>query len=203
MQTRRAVLALLLAGLAVGAGAAALPARAVATDAKEFIAELGQKALDSLIQKDLTDEQRAERFRELFISNFDVPAIGRTVLGRYWRSATPEQQQNYLKTFEDYIVYIYSVRFKRYSGEEFTVAGSKELDNGYVRVQSVVKSPNGEDVPLVWDIRRKDDDMKILDVSIAGVSMVQTQQREFASVVQQHGGNVDALIEEMQKKIGK
>ncbi len=202
MQTRRAVLAFTLFA-ALAAAAAGLPAHAVATDPKDFIAELGNKALSSLVQKDLTDEQRAQRFRDLFVSNFDVPAIGRTVLGRYWRSATPEQQQAYLKTFEDYIVYIYSVRFKRYSGEQFAVSGAKELDGGYVRVQSVVKSPDGEDVPLVWDIRRRDDEMKILDVTIAGVSMVQTQQREFASVVQNNGGSIDALIEQMRKKIGK
>jgi phospholipid transport system substrate-binding protein len=202
MPTRRSVLAFVLAA-AVAVLAAGRPAGAVQTDPTAFVSDLGAKALNSLVQKDLSDEQRAQRFRELFVASFDVPAIGRTVLGRYWKSATPEQQQAYLTTFEDYIVYIYSVRFKRYSGETLAVAGSKELDGGYVRVQSTVKTPDGEDVPLLWDIRRKNDDLKILDVTIAGVSMVQTQQREFASVVQQNGGNIDALIEQMKKKIGK
>jgi phospholipid transport system substrate-binding protein len=203
MPTRRSVLALVLGSALAVAAAVAPPARAVQSDATAFISDLGTKALGSLVDKSLSDEERAKRFRELFVGNFDVPSIGRTVLGRYWKSATPEQQQAYLKTFEDYIVYIYSVRFKRYSGETLAVSGAKDLDNGYVRVQSTVKSPDGEDVPLVWDVRRKDADMKIVDVSIAGVSMVQTQQREFASVVQQNGGSVDALIEQMQKKIGK
>jgi phospholipid transport system substrate-binding protein len=202
MPTRRSVLAFIL-GVAAAALTAGQPAHAVQSDPKAFITDLGTKALGSLVQKDLTDEQRAQRFRELFIGNFDVPAIGRTVLGRYWKTATPEQQQNYLKTFEDYIVYIYSVRFKRYSGETLAVDGSKDLGGGFVRVQSSVKSPDGEDVPLLWDLRQNGDSLKILDVTIAGVSMVQTQQREFASVVQQNGGNVDALIEQMKKKIGK
>src|SRR3546814_1505807 len=36
-------------------------------------------------------------FRQLFNENFDVPAIGRFVIGRYWRAASPADQKAFLK----------------------------------------------------------------------------------------------------------
>ena len=50
------------------------------------------------------------RFRELFRQDFDVPGIARFVLGRYWRIATPAQQQEFLRLFTRYIVLAYSAR---------------------------------------------------------------------------------------------
>ena len=41
-------------------------------------------------------EQRLARFRQLFHNDFDVPGIGRFVLGRYWRTASPQEQQEFL-----------------------------------------------------------------------------------------------------------
>ncbi|MEX1108901.1 MAG: ABC transporter substrate-binding protein, partial [Dongiaceae bacterium] len=98
----------------------ALPllANAAAADeeAETFIRSLGDTAVNQLTAPDLSNAERNERFRELLLSHFDVPQIGQYVLGRYWRSATPEEQSEYLGLFEDYLVASYARRFAEYTG---------------------------------------------------------------------------------------
>jgi phospholipid transport system substrate-binding protein len=202
MQTRRSLFGLFLGGLlAVAAGCAlwAAPAQA-STDPQEFIATLGAQALQTLTGPDVSDAEREQRFRELFLTHFDVKGIGRTALGKNWRTATPEEQAEYLQTFEDFIVKTYAARFKQYSNEQFEVTGIKEDRDGYATVQSLVETPSGEEAQLLWRVRSKDGQLKIVDVVVEGVSMLITQQRDFASVVQQNGGQVGALIAELRQR---
>ena len=66
----------------------------------EFINRLGTRAIDSLTGADVTDEERAERFRKILDDGFDIRAIGRFVLGRYWHRATKDQRSEYLQLFD-------------------------------------------------------------------------------------------------------
>ena len=82
-----------------GAHAPAAPA-AAAADPAAMISNLGSRALQ-VLGKDATQAQRVARFRELLRQDFDVPGIGRFVLGRYWNQATEEQRAEFVKLFED------------------------------------------------------------------------------------------------------
>ena len=53
---------------------------------------------------------RQERFRQLFHADFDCPGIARFVLGRYWRDASEEEQKDFVKLFEEYVVFVYTAR---------------------------------------------------------------------------------------------
>ena len=90
--------------------------------------------------------ERQARFRELFQSDFDCPGIARFVLGRYWRSASAEEQKEFLKLFQDYVVFVYTARLSDFGGEQFKVNGSR-LDAGLVIVSTAVISP-GAPQPL-------------------------------------------------------
>ena len=48
-------------------------------------------------------------FHQLFLDDFDVPALGRFVLGRFWRIFSPSEQQEFLGLFENYVVLTYVV----------------------------------------------------------------------------------------------
>ncbi len=105
------------------AGAAAAPSQ----QPEQFITHLSRDAISSLTQPDITAPQREERFRQLFTSNFDVPAIARFVLGLYWRRATPQQRDEFVKLFEDFIVKSYAKQFGAYSGDALKVKQTVKL----------------------------------------------------------------------------
>ena len=176
---------------------------AAADEATEtFVRDLGDKAVAQLTGTDLTDAERADRFRTLLLAHFDVPQIGQYVLGRYWRTATPEQQTEYLQLFEDYLVVSYSQRFAEYTGEAFEVVSSRTQSDDLELVRSYVITRNGEKAKLDWIIQRQGSELMILDLKVEGLSMSETHRSEFASVIQNNGGQVAALLDALRKKTG-
>jgi phospholipid transport system substrate-binding protein len=192
---------LLLIGLplAIAAGPAAAAPDASDPKAAAFMNQMWNQALELLNKKKPSAERQA-LFRELFHKDFDTPGIAHFVLGRYWRTASPEEQKEFLKLFEEYVVYVYTARLSDFEGEQFKITGARP-DQDTVLVSSDVITP-GAPQPLKVDWRLINDEgaYKINDVIVDGVSMLVTQRSEFASVIQRHGGQVQGLIDLMREK---
>jgi phospholipid transport system substrate-binding protein len=58
--------------------------------ASQFVRQLGDQAIAALRAPGTGREAREVRLRSLLSERFDLPFIGRVVLGRYWKRATPE-----------------------------------------------------------------------------------------------------------------
>jgi len=170
--------------------------------AGQFVHNLADQAIGSLTGQNVDQAERNSRFRELFVANFDVPSLGKSALGRYWQIATPEEQGEYLKVFEDYVVMTYAGRFREYTGEKLEVGDVGKAPGGdAITVKSQLVRPNGQPpVRIDWRLAIADSSYKIVDVIIEGVSMAQTQRSEFASVVSRSGGKVAGLISELREK---
>jgi phospholipid transport system substrate-binding protein len=186
--------------LAVTALFFAVPRDAVAQDARGFISRLGTEAIQ-VLGPNVSPAQRLARFRELFRNDFDVPGIGQFVLGRYWRTATPEEQKEFLALFQEYIVRAYSTRLAEYGGEPFRVTGSRP-NGAETIVGSEIIRANGSRIAVDWYLIDRGGAHKIIDVYVGGVSMKVTQRDEFASVIQRNGGRVAGLIAQLRQKLG-
>jgi phospholipid transport system substrate-binding protein len=193
---RRAV----LTAFVLFAGALA-PAILAAADPAAVINNLGNRALE-VLGKNATPAQRAARFHELFREDFDVPGIARFVLGRYWKTATPEQQEEFTKLFEDYIALVYSSQLAAYSGETLKVTGSRAEAEGAVVASEIVRPTGAPPVKVEWHLAGQSGTFKIRDVAVDGISMAVTQRSEFASVIQRNGGQVQGLIAMLREKTG-
>ena len=180
------------------AGALA-PAILAAADPAGVINNLGNRALE-VLGKNTTPAQRVARFHELFREDFDVPGIARFVLGRYWKTATADQQEEFIKLFEDYIALVYSSQLAAYSGETLKVTGSRPEPQGSI-VTSFILHTNGTAPARVdWRLTWTDGTYKITDVIVEGISMAVTQRSEFASVIRRHGGQVQGLLTLLRQK---
>ena len=193
------VLLLIVLPLAIAASPAAAAPDTGNAQATAFMNELWSQALDLLNKKRPAAERQAQ-FRELFHKDFDTPGIARFVLGRYWRTASPEEKQEFLKLFDNYVVYVYTARLSDFQGEQFKITGARP-DQDSMLVSTDVITP-GAPQPLRVDWRLINDDgaYKISDVIVDGVSMLVTQRSEFASVIQRHGGQIQGLIDLMRQK---
>ncbi len=183
--------------------AAPVAARADASEPEKFIHALADRALGLVTDKASSMAERRSRFEELLTETFDMEGIGRFLLGRYWRLATPEEREAYLKAFKDSIVYTYAARFDEYSGQKLAIDGSRE-DGQFTLVSSRIVDPKGgADVKLEWRLIREGDKYKVVDVVIEGVSMSVTQRQEYASVIQSNGGEVKALIKALNDRMAR
>lgn len=202
MFTRRAFLTIAFAaGVALSGRIASADA---GVSASEFIAGLGERAVSALTGPDMSRQEREVRFRELLVSHFDVPAIGKFVLGRYWRAATDEEKREFIKLFEEFLVQGYARRFAEYSGENFEVRSVRPGTDGLTLVQSLVIRPNAENVRVDWRVQENGNDgFRIVDVIVEGLSMAVTQRDEFASVIQSKGGKVAGLLDVLRTRVGQ
>jgi phospholipid transport system substrate-binding protein len=194
---RRSLLSSLLVLIATSPLAASPPVHPA--DAVAFMNQLWNRAAELLNNR--TDPAiRQARFRQLFHDDFDGTGIARFVLGRYWRNASGQEQQEFVKLFENYVVFVYTTRLANFGGETFKIRGSRSDGDGAI-VSTDVMSP-GSTSPLKMDWRLVNDNgaYKINDVIVEGISMAVTQRSEFASVVQRNGGQVSGLIALMREK---
>jgi phospholipid transport system substrate-binding protein len=194
--TRRS---LIILSLLIGSTSLAAAPKAIAADANVFMSELWTRAVEVLDEKAPLTE-RLTRFRQLFQADFDGPGIARFVLGRYWRTASEQEQQEYMKLFEDYVIFVYGTRLSHFNGETFKVRGSRTDESGTV-VSTDIISPSGEPpIKVDWRLVADRGAFKINDVIIEGISMMVTQRSEFASIIQRHGGQVGGLLALMREK---
>jgi len=181
------------------AGAFGPPAILAAADPAAVINNLGNRALE-VLGKNATPAQRVARFHDLFREDFDVPGIARFVLGRYWKTATPEEQQEFVKLFEDYIALVYSNQLAAYSGETLKVTGSRTSAEEAIVASEITRSTGSSPVKVDWHLTDRSGTYKISDVWVDGISMAVTQRSEFASVIQRSGGQVAGLIAQLREK---
>ena len=194
---RRSLLSGFFALVATASLAAAPPVNPA--DAVAFMNQLWDRAVILLNNK--TDAAiRIARFRELFRTNFDCPGIARFVLGRYWRTASNEEQQEFVKLFEDYVVFVYTARLSNFGGETMKVRGSRSDGDGVIVSTDMISPGGAAPVKIDWRLVSANGFYKISDVIVEGISMAVTQRSEFASVVQRNGGQIRSLLALMREK---
>jgi phospholipid transport system substrate-binding protein len=126
--------------------------------------------------------------------------VARFVLGRYWRVATPAEQQQFQKLFEDYVVFAYAARLSDYGGEIFKVTGDQPDGDGYIVASQIVRQNGEPPLKIDWRLINDNGALKISDVVVEGVSMAVTQRSEFASVIARNGGSINGLLTLMREK---
>ena len=169
--------------------------------AAQFIDRLGNQAIETLRSRNFTLDQREDRFRGLLSRGFDLRFIGRFVLGKYWRRATPGQQSNYLALFDEFALHTYSARFGGYVGETLTVVGTRQANDKDVVVRTRIDRPNSPPIIADWRVRATGNRYRIIDVMIEGISLAVTQRSEFAAVVQRDG--IEGLLSVLRARTTK
>ena len=172
-------------------------------DPSTLVNQLVTQAINVIVDKNSTEDQREQKFRSLLQTGFDIPRISRFVLGRYWNVANDEQRKQFSALFEDWIVRTYTARFTKYSGEKIQVIGTRSEGPTTTVVTSQFVSPSGgPSAKVEWVVRKSgDNDYAIVDVSVEGVSMALTQRDEIAAVADRNGGTIDGLHHATQDKI--
>ena len=199
MGQRRLTPAIVLLVLAVGL----VPPKHVGAkeaDAGAFLQALSRDASARLGQVDLSDAEKEANFRKLFHSAFDVPAISRFVLGKFWRRASEDQRSDFMAVFEELHMRRFLPLFAKYDAEAFKVESvvAEEKKPNFFKVSSRIIRAEGEPLSVVWRVRDTGESYKVLDIVAEGVSMAISLRHEYGAVAKARG--LDGLLEEMRSK---
>lgn len=180
----------------------AVPAHADSVEpASKFVEALGNKAIGIVSDKTTSKAQKQTRLEGLFMDNVDFPWVARFVMGRFWREATADQKDRYVKQYEKFQILHYTSRFSDYTSGSFKISGARDDGDGEFTISMQIQPGDKGSEPVLVDYRVRKQDKggyKIFDVIVEGVSMITTQRSEFASILSNKG--IDALIEQLSAK---
>ena len=166
---------------------------------KVFVEKLGKQVVEKVSNTEITELERYNNFKKLYLSSFDNYYISRFVLGRYWKTIDKSVQKKFVDSFNNYIVATYAPKFKGWEGTFKAVESL--FENNYYNVKMDILNKDGPTLKMMWKMYlNKNKEFKILDVNIDGVSMLVTQRAEFLSVIKNHPNGVNGLIDAMNKK---
>ena len=195
-------IALVSAG-SVGALVAALPQPAWAQAQRDAQAEafVGNEASQAftILNRGVSAVQKKTEFRGFVDQVADVPTITHFVLGKYARTISPQQYNEFAQAFRLYANSVYESRLGQYHGEKLRVTGSVVRKPGDVVVSSeVIGGQVKQPVEVKWRvIRGADGHYRAVDVSIEGVWLAITEQQDFVSTLDNHHGDINLLIAQL------
>lgn len=166
--------------------------------AKQFVDGFASKVLKIVSDTGSSRSDKQAQIETLFSDKVDMDYIAKFVLGPSWRTATAEQQRDYVAAYKPFILKNYSGRLTKYSGQTYTLKGARsEGDTAYVTM--LINDPGGQNITLDYRLRDAGGSFKITDITVEGVSLLNTQRSEFKSVVNSKG--IDGLIEALKKQV--
>ncbi|HET6183242.1 MAG TPA: ABC transporter substrate-binding protein [Acetobacteraceae bacterium] len=199
MALRRSVLAIIALGLALAPAAGF--AQGSGESAAGFIQRMGQQLVSIIDGHGSTAEKQAALER-IVDSDVDVSGIARFCLGRYWRVATPAQQQQYETLFRKVLMISIDGKLGDYQGVRFTVGRTVPRAEGQV-VATTITAPNKPPTEIDWVVRNIDGSWKIVDVIAEGTSLRLTQRDDYDSFIAGHGQSVQALIDALRRQVSQ
>jgi len=149
----------------------------------------------------LSDEHAYELVEDLILPHLDFEAFSRLTLGKHWRQASPEQRAAFTHEFRSMLMHTYASSLNTYAGETFEHVGERSEGDGRVLVQTRFVRVQGDPVRVDYRLHKRDDEWKIYDVVIEGVSLVLNYRSSFGQEISRDG--LDKLIQRMADKDAK
>ena len=136
----------------------------------------------------------------LIVDNFfDFKEISQRTLARFWKNFTPEQQQEFVETFSEFLANIYLKRIQgEYKNEKVVFIGQDLLSKSKASVKTKVIREDSIEIPVEYSLLKKDNAWKVYDVVIEGVSLVKNYRTQFRSILLKQ--EPARLIETLKKK---
>lgn len=134
------------------------------------------------------------------LPNVDVAGMSRSVLGRQaWNKASASEREQFSRAFTRLVIRTYSSPLAQYSDETIQFLPLRgSMNSRFMRVNSVIVRSQGQNIPLSYSLVSKNGQWKIYDISVEGVSLLQSFRSQFAQVLQ--NSSINEVIKQMQQK---
>jgi phospholipid transport system substrate-binding protein len=192
--------------------AALLPMAVVAQQApvpgpapQELMRDTAQRIVDALDQDREGYRKDPERIDKLvdtvLLPHFDTQYSAQLVLGKHWRSATPEQRQRFIKAFYHSLLNKYGKALADFTSDRMTILPFKgDPSEGRAIVRTEVTTDDGTRVPVNYTMRATPEGWKAWDVTIEGISYVKNFRTDIGAEIDQRG--LDAVIARLESEAG-
>ncbi len=133
------------------------------------------------------------------IPHFNFKHMTALAVGKDWRKASPQQQEQLAAEFKTLLVRTYSNALTSYKNQKVVYKPFKmNAGDTDVLVRTEVQQPGNKPVQLDYSLEKLDAGWKVYDVSVAGISLVTNYREQFGQEVR--NGGIDGLIKAIAAK---
>jgi phospholipid transport system substrate-binding protein len=155
---------------------------------------------DPKLQGEAGKKVKEQRIAAAAEKLFDFVELSKRTLGLDWNKFTPDQRKEFVELFKTILKDAYVERITAYTNEQVNFNKEVPLSETTVEVQSVILT-KGAQVPIYYRVMKKDNEWKVYDVVIEGVSLISNYRTQFREIL---GNNPsEKLLETLRKKVGK
>lgn len=159
----------------------------------DVVLQTADKVIERLrVSRPLSDEQATALVEELILPHLDFETFARLSLGKYWRQASPEQRTAFTREFHRLLLRSYATSLNAYSGERIEHLGQRNEPGDRLLMQTQMIRAQGAPVRIDYRLHKRQDEWKIYDVVIEGISLIMTYRTSFSEEISRTG--LDALI---------
>lgn len=168
-------------------------ARAVVESLQAVLVEVAQSAPDSSL------EQRVALLRPAVGVAHDMERMGRLTVGRFWRSWTEGEREDFIDAFERLSVTTYASRFASIGPDTFEILSASAADESSAVVEALIHRPDGEPVEMSYELRLADGSWRIAQVLADGVSELGLMRSSYYEILESDGfaGLIDSIESEI------
>jgi phospholipid transport system substrate-binding protein len=155
---------------------------------------------DPKLQGESGKKVKAQRIAAAAEKLFDFVELSKRTLGLNWNKFTPDQRKEFVELFKTILKDAYVEKITAYTNEQVNFTKEVPLSEDTVEVQSGVVTKGGE-TPIYYRVMKKENEWKVYDVVIEGVSLISNYRTQFREIL---GNNPpEKLLETLRKKVGK
>jgi len=146
-------------------------------------------------------ESKIIKLNDIAERSVDISGIGMYALGKHKKTMSEDQKTKYKKLFRSYFLKSFSSRLVDYTDPKINVVSQKKINEKYTIVNSILEATSKRPkVKIDWRIYTKNPDRPLIrDLIVEGLSLARTQKEEFNSVIQNNGGDVNALFKTLEE----
>jgi phospholipid transport system substrate-binding protein len=131
------------------------------------------------------------------LPHWDTDYSARLVLGKFWRTATPEQRQRFIDAFYRSLLTNYGTALADFTADRLKIFPSNvDPAKSTATVRTEVKRDSGDRVAVNYYMHSTPQGWKAWDVVIDGISYVNSYRTDFGAQIEQQG--IDAVIKRLE-----
>jgi len=190
-------IAVMAAVILLGAASADTAWAGPPTDAlKQTIDEVIKILEDPGLKKPDKKKDRRVRLEEVVGHRFNYAEMAKRTLGKEWAKRSPEEQKEFVASFQTLLVNTYIGRIENYSGEK--VQYLKETTDGdYAEVKTQIDTGKSI-VPIDYKMHNNSGEWRVYDVVVEGTGLVQNYREQFRRIINKE--SFEALAQQLREK---
>lgn len=158
-----------------------------------------EKVITVLKDKSLDKEDRWKKIGVVINESFDFRSMSQSVLATNWKQATPEERQQFVFFFSQYLEDTYRTKIEAYTNQKVEFVGETIRDKRAI-VETLIITDDVE-IPVNYKLKENDGSWFAYDVVIEGVSLVNNYRSTFSAIVKNDG--MDGLLSDIKERINK